>query len=100
MAPQNKTDKMIGTYIESQSKDTYKEILSKDENLALALYLSELANGLFGWYPFTPDSRILQVGSWFGAFTAMLGQRCKSVTVLEQDDYRLSLIHISEPTRR
>ena len=28
MAPQNKTDKMIGTYIESQSKDTYKEILS------------------------------------------------------------------------
>ncbi len=91
MAPQNKTDKMIGTYIESQSKDTYKEILSKDENLALALYLSELANGLFGWYPFTPDSRILQVGSWFGAFTAMLGQRCKSVTVLEQDDYRFCM---------
>lgn len=91
MTPQSKTDQMIGAYIESQSADDFESILSKDENLAAALYLSELSNGLLGWYPFDPDSRVLQIGSWFGAFTLMLSQRCQSVTVLEQDSNRFHM---------
>ncbi len=89
MKPLCKTDEIIGTYIQSHGADDFHDILSADERLEAAQYLSELVNGLFGWYPFHMESGILQVGSWFGAFTEMLRFRCKTVTVLEQDPYRI-----------
>ena len=89
MKPLCKTDEIIGTYIQNHGADDFQNILSTDERLEAAQYLGELANGLFGWYPFHMESEILQAGSWFGAFTEMLGFRCKTVTVLEQDPYRI-----------
>lgn len=84
----NKIDKVIGEYIELQLSSDFSNILSKDERLEVTFYLSELANGLFGWYPFQEGCRILQVGSWFGAFTELLCSRSDQIVVIEEDAYR------------
>lgn len=94
MKPASKLDQVIGGYISDYRRDDFSDILSKDERLEVASYLSELPNGLLGWYPFKADSTILQIGSWFGAFTEMLGSRCKMVTVVESDPYRAAMTKI------
>ena len=88
MKPFCENDKIIGNYIQSQSINDFSDIVSEDERLEVAWYLSELSNGLLGWYPFNMESTILQVGSWFGAFAEMLSSRCKNLTVIEHDSYR------------
>lgn len=88
MKPFCENDKIIGDYIQSQSTDDFSDIVSENERLEVAWYLSELSNGLLGWYPFNMESTILQVGSWFGAFAGMLSSRCKNLTVIEHDSYR------------
>ena len=81
MKPSCEIDKVIGSYIENEPVDSFETILQIDERLEVASYLSELANGLWGWYPFHTDGDILQIGSWFGAFTELLCFRCKIYTV-------------------
>lgn len=88
MNPSCNIDNIIGSYILGQPADNYNGIMSKDERLEVAWYLSELSNGLFGWYPFDKNGKILQVGSWFGAFTEMLSFCCKQITIVEHDPYR------------
>ncbi len=83
-----KIDQIIGEYIECYGRDKYSDVISQDERLEVAYYLSELPNGLLGWYPFQKDGNVLQIGSWFGAFTEMLCSRCRTVTVVEADSYR------------
>ena len=88
MKPYSSMDKVIGDYIGKYPSNDFRDCLSNDERLEVASYLSELANGLFGWYPFYPGGTMLQVGSWFGAFTEMLSFRCKDLIVVESDPYR------------
>lgn len=90
----SKIDRVIGTYISEYRQNDFDNILSKDERLEAASYLSELPNGLLGWYPFQADSTILQIGSLFGAFTEMLSSRCKRITVVENDSYRARMTKI------
>ena len=88
MKPASKMDQVIGGYISDCRRNDFSDILSGDERLEVASYLSELPNGLLGWYPFDGKSAILQIGSWFGAFTEMLSLRCNKITVVESDPYR------------
>ncbi len=88
MKPYSNMDKVIGDYIGNHPSNNFRDCLSGDERLEVATYLSELANGLFGWYPFHPGGTMLQIGSWFGAFTEMLSFRCKDLVVVESDPYR------------
>ena len=88
MKPYSNMDKVIGDYIGNHPSNDFRDCLSGDERLEVASYLSELANGLFGWYPFHPGGTMLQIGSWFGAFTEMLSFRCKDLVVVESDPYR------------
>ena len=89
--PKNITDKRIGAYIEAGISCDASEILQQDESLEVASYLSQMANGLLGWYPFSTDAVVLQIGSQFGAFTQMLCSRVKHVTILEPDAYRAQM---------
>ena len=61
-------DQMIGDYIEGHSVNDFSDSFMENERLEVASYLSELPNGLLGWYPFETGGRILQIGSWFGAY--------------------------------
>lgn len=88
MKPYGRIDQIIGEYIENHSSNHFQELLSQDERLEVTSYLSELANGLFGWYPFEADGEILQIGSWFGAYSEMLSFQCQKVTIVESDEYR------------
>ena len=64
MKPYSNMDKVIGDYIGKYPSNDFRDCLSGDERLEVASYLSELANGLFGWYPFHPGGTMLQIGSW------------------------------------
>lgn len=88
MKPYSKIDKLIGEYIDNCLINNYQDVLSTDERLEVASYLSDIANGLLGWYPFEKDGNILQIGSWFGAFTEMLSFKCQKITIVENDSYR------------
>ena len=88
MKPVCEMDQVIGRYIQNHEKNEFSDVLAEDERLEAALYLSELANGLLGWYPFDKSGKVLQIGSWFGAFTEMLCSRCQAVTIVEADPYR------------
>lgn len=94
MIPMSRMDRVIGEYILCHEKNEFHDVLSEDERLEVAYYLSELPNGLLGWYPFDRAGRVLQIGSWFGAFTEMLCSRCKDVTVVEADPYRAHMTGI------
>ncbi len=88
MKPCSKMDQMIGDYIEGHSVNDFSDSFMENERLEVASYLSELPNGLLGWYPFETGGRILQIGSWFGAYSEMLAARCMELTILEPDPYR------------
>ena len=88
MEPVSKMDQIIGNYIANHERNEFQDVLSEDERLEVAFYLSELPNGLLGWYPFEKSGKVLQIGSWFGAFTEMLCSRCRDVTIVEADPYR------------
>ena len=49
MKPYSIMDKVIGDYIGKYPSNDFRDCLSNDERLEVASYLSELANGLFGW---------------------------------------------------
>ncbi|MCI8949034.1 MAG: hypothetical protein HFG49_03195 [Lachnospiraceae bacterium] len=88
MKPCSNTDAMIGDYIEGHFTNNFSDSLAETEGLETVSYLSELPNGLLGWYPFEAGGRILQIGSWFGVYGEMLAGRCRELTILEADPYR------------
>ena len=81
MKPYSKIDELIGEYIDNCLINNYQDVLSTDERLEVASYLSDIANGLFGWYPFEKGGNILQIGSWFGAFIEMLSFQCQKKSI-------------------
>ena len=89
--PKSLIDNRIGAYIEGGVYQDASKILAKDESLEVVSYLSQMANGLLGWYPFLAEGTVLQIGSQFGAFTQMLCSRVKRVTMLEPDAYRAQM---------
>ncbi len=82
----NNREKIIGDYISSNTQ--LGRIFCQDERVFVARYLSDFANGLFGWYPFEEQCNILQVGSCFGAFSEILCQEDRMLDILESDNYR------------
>lgn len=88
MKPCSKTDQMIGDYIEGHFTNDFSDSFVENERLEVITYLSELPHGLLGWYPFETEKRILQIGSWFGAYAEMLAAQCRKLTILESDSYR------------
>ena len=81
-------DKEILEYIKCSEDMDFTEVLKSDERLDVARYLSPLANGFLGWYPFEKNSNIYLIGSCFGAFAEQLLCYAQKLTIFEADSVR------------
>ena len=83
----SETDKAVHGYVFS------KEGMSQDEGrFPVYLALSELRRGLFNWYDFGREARILEIGGGYGALTGLFCERAAEVIVTERSPYRAHII--------
>ncbi len=83
-------DKRILGYLERTKKDYYDEEIADDPHFQVWYQLSSLRTGLFSWYPFRPDARLLEMGAGFGPLTGLLCDRCSQVVATERSAVRAS----------
>ena len=83
-------DKRILGYLERTKKDYYDEEIADDPHFQVWYQLSSLRTGLFSWYPFRPDARLLEIGAGFGPLTGLLCDRCSQVVATERSAVRAS----------
>lgn len=50
--------------------------------------LSDYGQGLFGWYDFSSEGSLLELGAGFGRLTELFCRRCGRVTAVEEDALR------------
>lgn len=54
-------------------------------------HLSKVRENILNWYPFKPESRILEIGSGCGAITGLLCERAKTVVSVELSKRRADI---------
>ena len=82
--PLSKTDRAILEYMNSAKKDYYDEEIAADGRFQVWYQLSVLRTGLFSWYEFGGDAKILEIGAGFGALTGLFCDRCGYVAATER----------------
>ena len=85
-------DRRILGYLERTQKDYYDEEIAEDPHFQVWYQLSSLRTGLFSWYPFRPDARLLEIGAGFGPLTGLLCDRCAQVVATERSAVRAAAI--------
>lgn len=85
-------DRRILGYLERTKKDYYDEEIADDPHFQVWYQLSSLRTGLFSWYPFRADARLLEIGAGFGPLTGLLCDRCTQVVATERSAIRASAI--------
>lgn len=65
-----------------------RDILKADSDLNIVPYLADWIIGMAAWFPYDNAKNILQVGSWYGAFSGYLSEKTKQLIVLEKDERR------------
>jgi len=68
-----------------------KQILKEHPRLDYLYALSDQRENLMEWYPFRPESTLLQVGSDYGALTGVYSRKVASVDVLDESPERLAM---------
>ncbi|MDE7184138.1 MAG: class I SAM-dependent methyltransferase, partial [Lachnospiraceae bacterium] len=81
------TDKAVHAYVFSGNDN-----IQEEGRFPVYLALSELRRGLYNWYDFGSDARILEIGGGYGALTGLFCERAAEVTVTERSLYRAQII--------
>lgn len=68
--------------------ENYVEAISKNFDWAVYYHLTPTRKNILNWYPFQPDSDVLEIGCGLGALTGLLCDKCKSVTSVELSQRR------------
>lgn len=61
-----------------------KLALREHSRLDYLYALSDMRENLLEWYPFRPEGRLLEVGSYYGAMTGLYSRRVAEVVVLDE----------------
>ncbi len=69
----------------------YDEEIREDGGWELFRHLSSLRRSALCWYPFAPDSRVLEVGCGYGALTGILCEKAAFVEAVEKDPLRAEM---------
>ena len=88
----SETDRKIAEYIAECTDGDFTEKINEDSNWQVFFQLSSLREGLYCWYEFRPEARLLEVGAGFGPLTGLFTRRCKSVTATERSAFRASCL--------
>lgn len=86
--PISPTDRAILEYMDSARKDYYDQEISQDSRFSVWYQLSVLRTGLFSWYEFKKDAKLLEIGAGFGPLTGLFCDRCAYVAATERSQVR------------
>lgn len=75
-----------------KNNNNLESILDKDNRWPILYHFSKKRHNLLEWYPFEPDSEVLEIGAGCGALTGILCSKTKHVTSVELSKKR-SLIN-------
>lgn len=75
-------DKIIRIIAEN-SPENYVDAIYANFDWSTYYHLTHTRQNILNWYPFHPDSEILEIGCGLGAITNMLCSRCSHVTAVE-----------------
>lgn len=75
-------EKLCKLFKRSESEN-YEDVLKKDKDWWTFYHLSNMRRGLFSWYDFKEDARLLEVDADFGALTGEFCDRCAEVVATE-----------------
>lgn len=74
----------IVDYLKNPSlRENPEKVFETDTRWPVFYYLCHIRENILYWYPFRPDSSVLEIGAGFGAVTGVLCDRCASVTAVE-----------------
>lgn len=86
------TDQAVYDYVFSATNQDFEKILQEEGRFPVYLALSELRRGLFNWYDFCKNARILEVGGGYGALTGLFCEKAAQVVVTERSLFRAQII--------
>lgn len=81
-------DKDILKYIKSSPIQDFASVLEQDSRFGIFEELSDYGQGILGWYDFSPEGSLLELGAGFGRLTELFCRRCGAVTAVEEDSLR------------
>lgn len=61
----------------------YSKILNEHPSWSTLYHLAPARQNIINWYPFTPESDVLEIGCGMGAITETLCDKCNNVTAVE-----------------
>lgn len=85
-------DKVIHDYVFQNSHGDYEILLQEEKRFSVHMALSELRRGLFNWYSFKENARVLEIGGGYGALTGLFCEKAQEVVVTERSLYRAQII--------
>lgn len=86
------TDMAVHGYVFSEEVQDYEKVLRDEGRFPVYLALSELRRGLFNWYDFRRDARLLEIGGGYGALTGLFCEKTSEVVVTERSLYRAQIM--------
>lgn len=86
------TDQAVYDYVFSAINQDFEKDLQEESRFAVYLALSELRKGLFNWYDFRENGRILEIGGGYGALTGLFCEKANQVVVTERSLFRAQII--------
>ena len=85
-------EKDIINYLQEYGEEKYKDIFKKDIRWPVFYHVTPIRKNILNWYPFKPESEVLEIGAGMGAITGVLCDKAKSVTAVELSKQRASAI--------
>lgn len=74
--------------IAEHSPEDYVEAIHDNYSWSVYYHLTQVRRNILNWYPFEPDSDVLEIGCGLGAVTGMLCDKCRTVTAVELSQKR------------
>lgn len=81
-APVSLTEQDIDHYITAHVDGNYDKALANDNRWSVFYHLSDMREGLFGWYDMPPEADVLELDCGFGALSGVLADHAAHVTAL------------------
>lgn len=75
-------------YIMENAPEDYGRVIMEHYSWPVYYHLTHTRRNLLNWYPFKKEAAVLEIGCGMGAITALLCDRCKTVTAVELSQRR------------
>lgn len=69
--------------VQSCPKKEFPDVIAKEQDWAVMYHLAHERENILSWYPFAPESKVLEVGSGCGAVTGAVAADARSVTCID-----------------